>query len=52
MMEQSFRQAMTVSGGNPSIFLHSNVARVLVVLSVLVLALPLAARFFRKPVAA
>jgi putative tricarboxylic transport membrane protein len=52
MMEQSFRQAMTVSGGNPGIFLHSNVARVLVVLSVLALALPLVARFLRKPVAA
>jgi putative tricarboxylic transport membrane protein len=52
MMEQSFRQAMTVSGGNPSIFLHSNVARVLVVLSVLALALPLLARFFKRPAVA
>ena len=53
MMEQSFRQAMTISGGNPSIFLHSNVARVLVALSVIAfilpLVLPLLSRLVRRP---
>ena len=53
MMEQSFRQAMTISGGNPKIFLHSNVARVLVALSVvafiLPLVLPLLSRLIRRP---
>jgi putative tricarboxylic transport membrane protein len=48
MMEQSFRQAMTVSGGNLNIFLHSNVARVLVALSLIALLLPLAPRLFRR----
>ena len=48
MMEQSFRQAMTVSGGNPSIFLHSTVARVLIALSLMALLVPLIARLFRS----
>jgi hypothetical protein len=44
---------MTVSGGNPIIFLHSNVAQVLVALSVLAFALPLLwpllSRLIRRP---
>ena len=53
MMEQSFRQAMTISGGNPNIFLHSNVARVLVALAVIAfvlpLVLPLLSRLIKRP---
>jgi len=38
MMEQSFRQAMTISGGNPKIFVSSGLTIGLAVISVLVLA--------------
>jgi len=40
IMEQSFRQAMTISSGNPKIFLGSTICVTLVVLSVLSIFLP------------
>ncbi|MGH8618336.1 MAG: tripartite tricarboxylate transporter permease [Burkholderiales bacterium] len=40
-MEQSFRQAMTISGANPKIFLSSGISITLLALTVLVLSLPL-----------
>jgi putative tricarboxylic transport membrane protein len=40
MMEQSFRQAMTISGANPKIFVGSTICLVLLALSVLSVALP------------
>jgi putative tricarboxylic transport membrane protein len=40
-MEQSFRQAMTISDGNPSIFVGSTICVTLVFLSVLSIAAPL-----------
>ena len=41
IMEQSFRQAMTISGGNPKIFVGSTICVTLVVLSVLSILTPL-----------
>jgi putative tricarboxylic transport membrane protein len=52
MMEQSFRQAMTVSGGNPAIFLQSTVARVLLALALMALLVPFMARLLRRSRAA
>ncbi|MBI2509481.1 MAG: tripartite tricarboxylate transporter permease, partial [Betaproteobacteria bacterium] len=40
IMEQSFRQAMTISGGNPKIFVGSAICITLVALSVLSIFLP------------
>ena len=40
LMEQAFRQGMTISGGNPSIFLSSAVCVILALLSVVSLATP------------
>ena len=40
IMEQSFRQAMTISGGNPKIFVGSTITVTLVALSALSVALP------------
>jgi putative tricarboxylic transport membrane protein len=40
IMEQSFRQAMTISDGNPAIFVGSTICVTLVILSVLSIALP------------
>jgi putative tricarboxylic transport membrane protein len=40
MMEQSFRQAMTISGGNPKIFFNSTITVTLIVMSVISIALP------------
>jgi putative tricarboxylic transport membrane protein len=40
MMEQSFRQAMTISGANPKIFVGSTICLVLLALSVLSVVLP------------
>ncbi|HEX6004818.1 MAG TPA: tripartite tricarboxylate transporter permease [Burkholderiales bacterium] len=40
MMEQSFRQAMTISGGNPKIFVGSTITVTLLVFSVISIALP------------
>jgi putative tricarboxylic transport membrane protein len=40
IMEQSFRQAMTISGGDPTIFLKSGISISLIALSVLSIASP------------
>jgi putative tricarboxylic transport membrane protein len=40
IMEQSFRQAMTISGGNPRVFVGSTICIVLVALSLISIALP------------
>jgi putative tricarboxylic transport membrane protein len=40
MMEQSFRQAMTISGGNPQIFFNSAITITLVIMSVISIFLP------------
>jgi putative tricarboxylic transport membrane protein len=40
MMEQSFRQAMTISSGNPVIFVSSGITVTLVVLSVISISMP------------
>jgi putative tricarboxylic transport membrane protein len=40
MMEQSFRQAMTISGGSPAIFVGSTITVSLLALSVISVALP------------
>ena len=40
IMEQSFRQAMTISGGNPKIFFGSTICVTLVALAVLSIVLP------------
>ena len=40
IMEQSFRQAMTISGANPSVFVGSGICITLLVLAVIVLLLP------------
>jgi putative tricarboxylic transport membrane protein len=40
MMEQSFRQAMTISGGNPKVFFNSGITMTLVVMSVISISLP------------
>src|SRR5688500_8219484 len=40
MMEQSFRQAMTISGGNPKIFFNSTITISLVILSVVSVITP------------
>jgi putative tricarboxylic transport membrane protein len=41
IMEQSFRQAMTISGGNPKIFVGSPICVTLVALSIISIFLPL-----------
>ncbi len=40
IMEQSFRQAMTISSGNPVVFVSSGITATLMVLSVISLAMP------------
>ncbi len=40
IMEQSFRQAMTISGADPSIFVKSGISITLIALSVISIALP------------
>jgi putative tricarboxylic transport membrane protein len=40
MMEQSFRQAMTISGGSPAIFVGSGITITLLALSVISIAMP------------
>jgi len=40
IMEQSFRQAMTISGGHPKIFVSSPICITLIALAVLSVALP------------
>jgi len=41
IMEQSFRQAMTISGGNPKVFVGSTICIILVAMSVFSIFLPL-----------
>ena len=46
IMEQSFRQAMTISGGNPQIFFNSGITITLVILSIISILMPfILARF-------
>jgi len=40
MMEQSFRQAMTISGSNPKIFVSSGICIVLFIMTIIALAAP------------
>ena len=40
IMEQSFRQAMTISGGNPKVFVGSTICIVLVAMSLFSIFLP------------
>jgi putative tricarboxylic transport membrane protein len=40
IMEQSFRQAMTISGGHPKIFVGSTICVTLVILSIISIFLP------------
>lgn len=49
MLEQSFRQAMTISNDSPLIFLQSGISVVLVILCVIFIALPFARRFLQRP---
>jgi putative tricarboxylic transport membrane protein len=48
MMEQSFRQAMTISGGDLGIFVGSGITVTLVVLSVLSILLPFILNRFKS----
>jgi putative tricarboxylic transport membrane protein len=48
MMEQSFRQAMTISGGNPKIFFGSAITITLVVMSVISIMLPFIMPMIKK----
>ncbi len=48
MMEQSFRQAMTISGGNPKIFFGSAITITLVVMSVISILLPFILPMLKK----
>jgi putative tricarboxylic transport membrane protein len=41
IMEQSFRQAMTISGGNPAIFVGSTICVTLVILSIISIFMPM-----------
>jgi len=52
IMEQSFRQAMTISGGNPKIFVSSTICVTLVALSVLSIFLPVILDRIKKSKAA
>jgi putative tricarboxylic transport membrane protein len=47
IMEQSFRQAMTISGGNPKIFWGSTINVTLLVLSVISIATPFIMAWFK-----
>ncbi|WP_188207945.1 tripartite tricarboxylate transporter permease [Alkalibacillus aidingensis] len=48
MMEQSFRQAMTSSGGNISVFFTNNISLVLIILSVISFAFPIIRNLRKK----
>ena len=48
MMEQSFRQAMTISGANPKIFFSSAITITLVVMSVISILLPFILPILKK----
>jgi putative tricarboxylic transport membrane protein len=45
IMEQSFRQAMTISGANPKIFVGSAICVILLLLSILSIFLPFILRW-------
>ena len=47
-MEQSFRQAMTISGGDARIFLHSGISLTLLALALFALSLPLLVPKFKQ----
>jgi putative tricarboxylic transport membrane protein len=48
MMEQSFRQAMTISGANPKIFFGSAITMTLVIMSVISILLPFVLPMLKK----
>ena len=48
MMEQSFRQAMTISGGNPKIFFGSGITITLMVMSVVSIMMPFILPMMKK----
>jgi putative tricarboxylic transport membrane protein len=48
MMEQSFRQAMTISGANPKIFFGSAITMTLVIMSVISILLPFILPMLKK----
>ncbi len=48
MMEQSFRQAMTISGGSPKIFFSSAITITLIVMSVISILLPFILPMIKK----
>ena len=48
IMEQSFRQAMTISGANPKIFVGSGISITLLILAVIMLMLPVVLPRLRK----
>jgi putative tricarboxylic transport membrane protein len=49
IMEESFRQALTISGGSLAIFFRSGIAATLIVLSAVLLITPLVLSRRRKP---
>jgi putative tricarboxylic transport membrane protein len=55
-MEQSFRQAMTISGADPGVFVRSPICIALLAASVIALSIPFVApllrRFFAGPATA
>jgi putative tricarboxylic transport membrane protein len=48
IMEQSFRQAMTISGADPKIFVHSGISITLLILAVVMVLLPVVLPRLRK----
>ncbi len=48
IMEQSFRQAMTISGADPGVFVKSPICIVLLLCSAIALSVPLLAPLFRR----
>ena len=48
IMEQSFRQAMTISGADPKIFIGSGISITLLILAVVMLVLPVVLPRLRK----
>ena len=47
-MEQSFRQAMTISGADPTVFVRSGISITLLVLAVVMVLLPVVVPRLRK----
>jgi putative tricarboxylic transport membrane protein len=52
MMEQSFRQAMTISGADPGVFVRSPICLVLLACSIVALSVPFVAPLLRRAAAA